>query len=100
MINSQQGKGSQRRCSWVCLAVLCIVVASLAGGAVFYFKQIAPTNSVKNETNVHDAPSASDQHLDKRFGKRVPFPYSQFGINVTFAAKSKNTSHKLIFSSH
>ena len=86
----------------MCLAIICItaiVVVGLAGGAAFYF-QIASTNSVKNETNVHDTPSASDQHLDKRFGKRVPFPYSQFGINVTFAAKSKNTSHKLIFSSH
>ena len=79
MINSQQEKGSQRRCSWVCLAVLCIVVVGLAGGAAFYFQQIAPKDSAKNETNVHDTPSsASDQHFDKRFGKRIAFPYSKF----------------------
>ena len=29
--------------------------------------------------NVHDTPSsASDQHFDKRFGKRIAFPYSKF----------------------
>ena len=82
-----------------CVAITVVGLLAGGGGAAFYF-QIASTNSVKNETNVHDTPSASDQHLDKRFGERVPFPYSQFGINVTFAAKSKNTSHKLIFSSH
>merc|ERR1719234_1494791 len=51
----KQEKRSQRRCSWVCLAILCIttiVVVCLAGGAAFYFQQIAPTSSAENETNV------------------------------------------------
>ena len=53
------------RCSCVCVAIFCltiIVVVGLAGGTAFYFLHIAPTNSVKNKTNVHD------QHLDNRAG--------------------------------
>ena len=56
---------SQTRCTCVCVAIFCltiIVVVGLAGGTAFYFLHIAPTNSAKNETNVHD------QHLDNRAG--------------------------------
>ena len=80
---------SQMRCSCVCVTIFCltILVVVVAGGTAFYFLHIAPTNSAKNKTNVHD------QHLDKRVGtntgrKNAHVPGCPLSnVHVTFAGE-------------